>query len=78
VLKNLPAQGYTVYRDRRAGHTYLYNGTTFWTYDDPEQLTQKTNYIKNKGLGGAMVWSLDGDDANASLTRAIARGLRTP
>src|SRR3954447_22104574 len=23
VLKNLPEQGYTVYRDRRAGHTYL-------------------------------------------------------
>ena len=76
TLKNLPAQGYTVHRDRRAGHTYLYDGTTFWTFDDPEQLLQKTNYIKNKGLGGAMMWSLDGDDANASLTRAIARGLR--
>ncbi|MEV6632078.1 glycoside hydrolase family 18 protein [Actinoplanes sp. NPDC051470] len=76
TLKNLPAEGYTVYRDKRAGHTYLYNGTTFWTFDDPEQLLQKTNYIKNKGLGGAMVWSLDGDDANATLTRTIARGLR--
>ncbi|GLY97664.1 glycoside hydrolase family 18 protein [Actinoplanes sp. NBRC 103695] len=76
TLKNLPAEGYTVHRDRRAGHTYLYDGTTFWTFDDPEQLLQKTNYIKNKGLGGAMMWSLDGDDANASLTRAIARGLR--
>ena len=78
VLKNLPAQGYTVYRDRRAGHTYLFNGTTFWTFDDPEQLLQKTNYIKNKGLGGAMVWSLDGDDANASLTKTLAAGLHTP
>jgi chitinase len=76
TLKNLPAQGYTVHRDPRAGHTYLYDGTTFWTFDDPEQVLQKTNYIKNKGLGGAMMWSLDGDDANASLTRAIARGLR--
>ena len=78
VLATLPAQGYTVHRDRRAGHTYLYDGTTFWTFDDPEQLTQKTTYIKNKGLGGAMMWSLDGDDENASLTRAVARGLRTP
>jgi chitinase len=76
TLATLPAQGYTLHRDRRAGHTYLYNGSTFWTFDDPEQLLQKTHYIKNKGLGGAMMWSLDGDDANASLTRAVAHGLR--
>jgi chitinase len=76
TLADLPAQGYTVHRDRRAGHTYLYNGTTFWTFDDPEQVLQKTGYIKKKGLGGAMMWSLDGDDENASLTRTIARGLR--
>ncbi|MFG1608443.1 glycoside hydrolase family 18 protein [Actinoplanes sp. NPDC049265] len=75
TLAGLPAQGYTVYRDRRAGHTYLYNGTTFWTFDDPAQLRQKTDYIRHKGLGGAMMWSLDGDDASASLTRAISKGL---
>ena len=78
TLKQLPAQGFKVYRDFRAGHSYLYDGTTFWTYDDPVQILQKTAYIRIKGLGGAMVWSLDGDDDNATLTRTINAGLWTP
>jgi chitinase len=38
-------------------------------------LLQKTLYIRAKGLGGAMMWSLDGDDDNASLTKAVNLGL---
>lgn len=78
VLKNLPKQGYRVHRDWVAGHSYLYDGTTFWTYDDPAQVLEKTLYIRAKGLGGAMMWSLDGDDDSATLTRTIATGLWTP
>ena len=76
TLKKLPAQGYTVHRDLRNGHAWLFDGTTFWTYDDPAVLLQKTLYIRLKGLGGAMMWSLDGDDEKASLTKTIATGLR--
>jgi chitinase len=76
TVKGLP--GFTVHRDLKAGHAWLYDGTTFWTYDDPAQMLQKTLYIRAKGLGGAMMWSLDGDDANASLTKTIATGLWTP
>lgn len=75
TLKNLPAQGYTVHRDLRAGHAWLFNGTTFWTYDDPAVLLQKTLYIRTRGLGGAMMWSLDGDDDKATLTKTISVGL---
>ncbi len=75
TLKKLPAQGYSVHRDLRAGHAWLFNGNTFWTYDDPAVLLQKTLYIRSRGLGGAMMWSLDGDDDNATLTRTIALGL---
>ncbi|MEV8507872.1 glycoside hydrolase family 18 protein [Actinoplanes sp. NPDC051475] len=78
VLKHLPAQGFTVHRDWRAGHSWLFDGTTFWTYDDPAQIAQKTAYIRTQGLGGAMMWSLDGDDENASLTRTISAGLWSP
>jgi chitinase len=81
VLQQLladPAQKFTVHRDRRAGHAFITNGSTFWTYDDPSVMRQKTDYIKDKGLGGVMVWSLDGDDATGSLTRALSDGLRSP
>ncbi|MFI1988247.1 glycoside hydrolase family 18 protein [Actinoplanes sp. NPDC020271] len=75
TLKTLPARGYTVHRDLRNGHAWLFNGNTFWTYDDPAVLLQKTLYIRSRGLGGAMMWSLDGDDENATLTKSIAAGL---
>ncbi|PWU55529.1 glycosyl hydrolase [Micromonospora sp. S4605] len=76
-LKTLPGKGYAVHRDLRAGHAWLFDGTTFWTYDDPTVVLQKTLYIRRAGLGGAMVWSLDGDDDNATLTRTISLGLAT-
>lgn len=77
-LKTLPGKGFTVHRDLRAGHAWLFDGTTFWTYDDPAVVFQKTLYIRRAGLAGAMVWSLDGDDDNATLTRTISAGLTTP
>src|SRR4051794_10626039 len=73
TVKNLP--GFKLYRDWPAGNSWLFDGTTYWTYDDPAQLLQKTLYIRAKGLGGAMMWSLDGDDDNASLTKAVNLGL---
>ncbi|MBO3738405.1 glycoside hydrolase family 18 protein [Actinoplanes flavus] len=76
TVEKLPAQGFTVHRDLRNGHAWLFDGTTFWTYDDPAVMVQKALYIRAKGLGGAMMWSLDGDDENASLTKAISAGLR--
>jgi chitinase len=78
VLKGLTKQGFKLHRDWRAGHSWLSDGTTFWTYDDPAQILQKTAYIRTEGLGGAMMWSLDGDDEKASLTRTISAGLWTP
>lgn len=75
VLRSLLDQGYALYRDQDAGHAWLFDGTTFWTYDDPEVIGQKTAYIRDEKLRGAMVWSLDGDDADATLTKAIWTGL---
>ncbi|KOX11738.1 glycosyl hydrolase [Micromonospora sp. NRRL B-16802] len=76
-LKTLAGKGYTVHRDLRSGHAWLFDGTTFWTYDDPAVVLQKTLYIRQAGLAGAMMWSLDGDDDNATLTKTIGLGLTT-
>jgi chitinase len=78
ALAPLTRQGFTVYRDLLAGHAWLFDGTTFWTFDDPIVVLQKTLYIRTRGLGGAMAWELSGDDANATLTKTISLGLNAP
>ncbi|WP_424922281.1 glycoside hydrolase family 18 protein [Streptomyces sp. wa53] len=76
ALKKLAASGkYTVHRDVKNGHAWLFDGTTLWTYDDPQVLRAKTSYIREQGLGGAMFWSLDGDTDDGELMAEVARGL---
>ncbi|MEV8535565.1 glycoside hydrolase family 18 protein [Streptomyces sp. NPDC051211] len=77
ALKKLADSGaYQVFRDRRGGHAWLFDGNTLWTYDDPQVLRTKTAYIREHGLGGAMFWSLDADTADGELMTAVDRGLR--
>lgn len=75
VLKTLPSAGYQVHRDVFAGHAWLFDGNTLWTYDDPVTAVEKTLYIRAQGLGGAMMWELSGDDTNATMSKTIHRGL---
>ncbi|EFL19036.1 chitinase II [Streptomyces sp. C] len=76
-LKELAASGtFQVHRDRRGGHAWLFDGTTLWTYDDPQVLRTKARYVREQGLGGAMFWSLDADTADGELTAAVDQGLR--
>jgi chitinase len=59
---------------------WLYNSDSriFISYDDPESIAAKAEYVRREGYGGIMFWELGGDDG--SLLRAIHRGLglRTP
>ncbi|MEV0537567.1 glycosyl hydrolase family 18 protein [Kitasatospora sp. NPDC050463] len=76
-LKQMAAGGgYTIYRDPVAGHAYIYNGSVFYTYDDPTEIARKTAWIKSQGLAGAMVWAFDGDTPNGELMAAVDNGLR--
>jgi len=68
--------GFQLFRDRRDGVAWLFDGSTFWTFDDPTALSEKMAYVRARHLGGAMAWSLDGDDAGASLVKAVDAGLR--
>ncbi|MBO1330275.1 glycoside hydrolase family 18 protein [Streptomyces sp. VRA16 Mangrove soil] len=75
-LKALADSGtYTLHRDPEGGHAWLFDGTTLWTYDDPQVLRQKSAYVRAKGLGGAMFWSLDGDTPDGRLVRTVDRAL---
>lgn len=67
---------FTLYRDNRAGFAWLFDGTTFWTYDDAAEMRRKASYADDRRLGGVMIWSLDGDTTNGELITALRRGLR--
>ncbi|MEU4806292.1 glycoside hydrolase family 18 protein [Actinosynnema sp. NPDC023587] len=76
TLKSLLAGGkYKLYRDDKAGHAWLFDGTTFWTYDDPTELKRKGQFIRDRKLGGAMIWSLDGDTSRGELIKGLHAGL---
>ncbi|WNV90694.1 glycoside hydrolase family 18 protein [Umezawaea sp. Da 62-37] len=74
VLKGQLAK-FEVHRDAKAGHAWLFDGTTYWTWDDAVEIKRKARYISDRDLGGAMVWSLDGDTADGELITALRSGL---
>jgi chitinase len=74
--KKLKLLNYPSFRDPKSKAFWIFDGTTFWSYDDPQAINDKMTYIKAKGLGGAMFWSLDGDDG--TLVDAVYKGLKQP
>ena len=58
---------------------YLTNaaGTMVLSYDNETSIGLKADYVKQKGLRGAMYWAIEGDDANWTLSKAIASRLLT-
>jgi len=54
---------------------WLFDGSTFISYDDAETIALKASYIKTKGLGGAMIWELS-QDPNCVLLNALYNGLQ--
>lgn len=45
---------------------YAFQGNQWVGFDDVESFRAKVSYLKQKGLGGAMVWALDLDDFTGS------------
>lgn len=61
---------FTIYRDPRSQAPWLYDGNTFWTFDDPTSIRFKVRFALKQQLGGVMAWELSEDTANATLLRA--------
>ena len=74
--KVLKALNYPCYDDAAAGAHWIYNGTTWWSVDDPANIRRKMSYVKSQSLGGAFSWDFSGDDANGTLLKAMADGLQ--
>ena len=70
----LKALGWPSYRDSASMARWIFNGNTFWSFDDPSTIADKMNYVQVQGLGGAFLWDFSGDDAQGSLLAAIKAG----
>jgi chitinase len=75
VTKGLLSSGFTRYWDGKAFASWLFDGTTFWTFDDAKVMKHKAHYVLKNDLGGIMFWELSGDTPDGDLIDAIAGGL---
>ena len=66
------------YRDARSQAPWLFDGQTFWTYEDPVSVRYKVSYARDQHLGGMMIWELSEDTADAELLSMVYRSLHHP
>lgn len=55
-LNYINQNGYTRYWDDEAKAPWLFNGSTFLSYDDEESIRCKCDYLKKEGYGGIFYW----------------------
>ena len=72
----LKALAWPQYVDADAKARWIYDGNTFWSFDDPATIADKMAYAKVQALGGAFLWDFSGDDAQGALLAAISDGLK--
>lgn len=53
---------------------YLFNGSTFITYEDEQSMAEKAKFVKQNELGGVMIWELS-HDPNMILLNALYENL---
>ncbi len=63
---------FTTYRDPKSLAPWLFDGTTFWTYDDETSIAAKLKYARQQALGGVMIWELSGDTNDGKLLKVIS------
>jgi len=69
-------KNFRIYRSFTNYSPWLYDGTTFWTYEDPFSLALKMDYVRRKHLGGVMAWELSSDMPDGVLLKTVAWTLR--
>ena len=77
VDKFIGHSGFVREWDARAQAPFLWNAQTraFITYDDPQSIAVKAEYVRKHRLGGMMFWELS-QDSRGALLDAIVKGLK--
>ncbi|XP_043594466.1 probable chitinase 10 isoform X2 [Bombus pyrosoma] len=84
ICNNVKNRDWSVIKDsKNLSGPYATRGDQWVSYEDVSSVIQKTKFIRDLNLGGALIWSLDVDDfANLCgcgkypLTTALSQGLR--
>ena len=78
AAKNLTTQGFTRFWNPEALVPWLHNDSlgVFISYDDAESIGLKAGFVRERGLGGVMIWEIGGDDG--TLMSAIHDRLNAP
>lgn len=63
--------------DDKAGVPYYVDeeGRLVMTFENPESLKLKADYVKKNGLGGMMIWELGGDTGKQDLLKTVKKAL---
>lgn len=70
VLKNTcPATGIV------GGTAYAFCGGNWWSYDTPQTMVGKMDYVHQQNLGGTFFWELSGDTSNGELINVIGESM---
>ncbi len=67
INKYLNDYGYERYYDAEALVPWLFNGSSFISYDDEKSISIKADYVKSNKLGGVMIWELSHDQGEVLL-----------
>lgn len=70
--------GLVLYRDPVSQAPWLFDGDSFWTYEDPTSIRSKASYVAQQQLGGFMVWELSEDTTDGALLSAAHSALLHP
>lgn len=67
VANYIDKNGFVRHWDDEAKAPYLFDGSTFITYEDPESIKAKCQYLKEAGLLGIMFWEYSCDNTRTLL-----------
>ena len=69
------APPFLLFREPHSHAPWLFDGSTFWTYEDPTSIRYKAGFAVEQDLGGVMAWELSEDAPDAALLKAARAGL---
>ncbi|XP_028131818.1 probable chitinase 10 [Diabrotica virgifera virgifera] len=64
ICNRIKNQRWTAHRSNRETGPYAYNVDQWVGYEDVMSVKEKATYIKSRGFGGAVAWTIDLDDFN--------------